>query len=73
MRNPHCPKGVWGSFLFTEKIGVPVAIVDANDLGVNILGASEGIDAKLLVKIIKDNPLGQSDEQTPVGIIRQIT
>ena len=47
-----------------------VTIVDANDFGVNILGRTSGIDKKLIAKIIKDNPLGQSDEQTPVGIIR---
>lgn len=55
-----------------EKIGTFVAIVDANDIGVNILGTSRGVDKKLVVKIIKDNPLGQSDEQTPIGIIREI-
>ncbi|MBX4201049.1 coenzyme F420-0:L-glutamate ligase [Candidatus Parcubacteria bacterium] len=54
------------------KIGVAVSIVDANDLGVNILGSSEGVNNKLIAKIIKDNPLGQSDEQTPVGIIRPL-
>lgn len=52
--------------------GVGVAIVDANDLGVNMLGASQGVDKKLTAKIIKDNPLGQTDEQTPLGIIRQV-
>ena len=54
------------------KINAKVTIVDANDFGVNILGASKGIDNKLIAKIIKDNPLGQSDEQTPVGIIREV-
>lgn len=56
----------------SAKTGVPVAIVDANDLGVNILGTTAGVDAKLIARIIKDNPLGQTDEQTPVGIIREI-
>lgn len=56
----------------SQKIDVPVAIVDANDFGVNILGASQGVNKKLVAKIIKDNPLGQSDEQTPIGIIREI-
>ncbi len=51
---------------------VAVAIVDANDLGVNILGASRGVDKKFVARAIKDNPLGQSDEQTPIGIIREI-
>jgi len=53
-------------------LGVQVAIVDANDLGVNILGASAGVDKKLVAQIIKDNPLGQTDEQTPIGIIRKM-
>lgn len=56
----------------SQKMDIGVAIVDANDIGVNILGASQGVDKKLVAKIIKDNPLGQSDEQTPIGIIRQI-
>ena len=56
----------------SKKIGFPVAIVDANDIGVNILGKSSGVDGRLVAKIIKDNPLGQSDEQTPIGIIRQV-
>lgn len=56
----------------SEKLNCKVAIVDANDIGVNILGSSEGVDEKLVAKIIKDNPLGQSDEQTPIGIIREV-
>ena len=56
----------------SEELKTPVAIVDANDFGVNILGVSQGIDKKLVAKIIKDNPLGQSNEQTPIGIIREI-
>src|SRR3989344_953375 len=55
-----------------QKLGVAVAIVDANDIGVNILGASSGVDKKLIACMIKDNPLGQSDEQTPIGIIREV-
>jgi len=56
----------------SEIMGVSVAIVDANDIGVNVLGASTGVDKKLIVRIIKDNPLGQTNEQTPIGIIREI-
>lgn len=56
----------------SEELGVQVAIVDANDLGVNILGATYRVDKKLVAKIIRDNPLGQTDEQTPIGIIREI-
>jgi len=56
----------------SEKIGVKIAIVDANDFGVNVLGSTPGLDRKLIAKIIKDNPLGQTDECTPIGIIRKI-
>lgn len=50
-----------------------VAVVDINDLGGNILGISDdGMDRELLRRILRDNPLGQSDEQTPLGIIRRV-
>ena len=38
-----------------------------------ILGISDpSMNRDLLVKILKDNPLGQSLEQTPIGIIREV-
>ena len=53
-------------------IGIPVVIIDANDLGVNILGQSTGTPAVETCKsIFKDNPLGQSREQTPIALIRK--
>ena len=55
-----------------ERFGHPFVIVDANDLGVNILGKSDpGLDNELLKQIFKDNPLGQSAQQTPVAIVRK--
>ena len=49
-----------------------VLITDINDLDGQILGAyPEDIDRNLMVRILKDNPLGQSREQTPMGIIRK--
>lgn len=55
-----------------EVIKHDVCIVDINDLGGNILGCSNPeIDLKLICAILKDNPLGQDHEQTPIGIIRQ--
>lgn len=55
----------------SAALGCRVAIIDANDLGVNILGISnQSIKIPLLEKLLKDNPLGQSTEQTPLGIIR---
>jgi F420-0:gamma-glutamyl ligase-like protein len=57
----------------SEEIKVPVLIVDLNDLGGKILGVSDRkIDKDLYYTILRDNPLGQSREQTPIGIIRQV-
>ncbi|KRA23397.1 F420-0--gamma-glutamyl ligase [Microbacterium sp. Root61] len=48
-----------------------VAVVDINDLGGNILGSTMDKAAeKRLVAILKDNPLGQGHQSTPLGIIR---
>ena len=56
-----------------ERIGFKTIIVDVNDLTGKILGASdESLDRELLPKILRDNPLGQSAQQTPMGIIREV-
>ncbi len=55
-----------------RALGHPVAIVDINDLGANILGYSgkePSLDA--LARILGDNPLGQGEECTPMGILRR--
>ena len=55
----------------SAKIGINVAIIDANDLGCVILGSSKNaLSDDILCRILKDNPLGQTNEQTPMGIIR---
>lgn len=55
----------------SQKIGAKVAIVDINDIGGVILGIShKSMNKELLAKIFADNPLGQSTEQTPIGILR---
>ena len=56
-----------------ERIGYDVCIVDINDLEGQILGvSSKKIDKDLYARILKDNPLGQDDQQTPMGVIRKI-
>lgn len=52
-------------------LGAPVAIIDANDLGVEVLGASEQVDRELIRAVFKDNPLGQGSQQTPIAIVRR--
>lgn len=57
--------------ILAEKFGFPVAIVDINDLGAEILGVSDvRMDLSLLREILRDNPLGQGRQSTPMGIIR---
>lgn len=51
--------------------GQAVAIIDANDLGVNILGAA-GVDSTLVKQAFRDNPLGQGEEQTPMAVLRRV-
>jgi len=50
-----------------------VAVVDINDLGGNILGSTlDKAGEQRLLRILKDNPLGQGRESTPMGIIRTV-
>lgn len=57
----------------SERLGNRAAVVDINDLAGKILGVSDpAMNKNLLVAILKDNPLGQSGEQTPMGIIREV-
>ena len=55
-----------------QALGYPVAIVDINDLGANILGFSEKRPTlDWLARALGDNPLGQGSESTPMGILRK--
>lgn len=54
-------------------LGKPVLITDINDIGGVIMGAAPlSTDRGLMAAILRDNPLGQSHEQTPMGIIRPV-
>ncbi|MDO9399430.1 MAG: coenzyme F420-0:L-glutamate ligase [bacterium] len=56
-----------------QEINNEVVIIDANDLGVAILGKSNKNISDLFCKnVFKDNPLGQSSEQTPLCIVRKV-
>ncbi len=56
-----------------EKTGVLCMIVDANDLGVEILGVAKKIPYSIeqLKTLIRDNPAGQDAECTPFILIRK--
>jgi Uncharacterized conserved protein len=52
--------------------GNDVAVVDINDIGGNILGSTlDKAGERTLVQILRDNPLGQGHQSTPLGIIRR--
>ena len=53
-------------------VGAPVAVIDANDAGCVVLGASPGVDRRFVVRLFADNPLGQAREQTPICVIREV-
>lgn len=55
-----------------RRTGVPAAIVDLNDLGGEVLGASAGIDRRILRRVVADNPLGQGPFRTPLGLARPV-
>ena len=53
-------------------VTVGVAIVDVNDLGAEVLGATDAVDRPLIRELLVDNPLGQGDERTPFGLVRKV-
>jgi len=67
---PEDPESVARDLATT--LGTGVAIIDANDIGVNILGTSPGVDAALVESLLRDNPLGQGAQQTPVALLRPV-
>ena len=54
-------------------LDAPVAIIDANDAGCAVLGASPGVDQQFVRRLFADNPLGQAREQTPICVVREVT
>ena len=68
---PENPSGVCNEI--KEKLGISCMIVDANDLGQELLGYSDDItlSEEELKELIKDNPSGQGKELTPLILIRK--
>ena len=56
-----------------KKHNLSFAIADINDIGGNIIGTSADIKdkAKLILGLLKNNPAGQSNQQTPIIILRK--
>jgi hypothetical protein len=66
---PSDPEGV--ARRMAAALGCRAAVVDVNDLGnVEIMGASPGVDAEGLTAVMRTNPQGNDDEQTPLVLVR---
>ena len=69
---PKDPSGFARRLAIALDPGIGVAVVDANDLGAKVVGCSHGVDTGLVEMLMRDNPLGQGHEQTPVCILRRV-
>ncbi len=55
-----------------DYTGCRVVVMDANDIGREVLGVSDkSIDIEMCKEIFRDNPLGQKSQQTPIAIVRK--
>lgn len=48
-----------------------VAVVDVNDVGSEVLGCSPQVNRKVVQELMRDNPMGQGAERTPLGVLRR--
>jgi hypothetical protein len=56
---------------FAQNHGIDCAVVDANDLGTaKVLGCSDGVRSAMVEAALRDNPHGNSDEQTPIVVLK---
>jgi hypothetical protein len=56
----------------SAAIGAPVAVIDANDAGCNVLGLTRNLERRFVERLFADNPLGQAGEQTPICVVRRV-
>lgn len=54
-----------------KRTGVDAAIMDINDIGGSwVIGKTPGVNPSLLEEIMKDNPMGQGNQLTPICVVR---
>lgn len=71
IKGPKEPNKV--TALIKEKTGYEAVVMDINDIGGSwAIAKSQGVDAKLLEAVMKDNPQGQGDEMTPICLVRAV-
>ena len=57
----------------SKHIGCDVVIIDANDIGANVLGkCRKDLQDDFPIQVFKDNPLDQCAQQTPIAIVRKV-
>ncbi len=54
----------------SRRLGCSVAVVDVNDIGSEVLASSPGTDVGLVRELMRDNPMGQGAQGTPVAVLR---
>ena len=58
----------------TKYLGVDVVIIDANDIGANVLGKPrKDMPDEFPIQAFTDNPLDQCSQQTPIAIVRKVS
>ncbi len=55
-----------------KVLHVKVAVVDVNDVGAEVLAASDGVDIGLVRQLMRDNPMGQGAQRTPLAVLRPV-
>lgn len=65
---PAHPEGIIGAL--SRRFGCHVAVVDVNDVGSEVLAVSPGLDPRLVQELMRDNPMGQGAQGTPIAVLR---
>lgn len=52
-----------------ERQFMGVVVIDANDIGRNIMANTTGLPDNEIAEIFRDNPMGQGAQQTPVTVV----
>ncbi|MBV8530034.1 MAG: coenzyme F420-0:L-glutamate ligase [Candidatus Eremiobacteraeota bacterium] len=67
--SPRDPQGF--ARAVRAQTGIECAVVDANDLGrAKVLGCSDAVDRECVEAALLANPHGNSDEQTPIVVLK---
>jgi len=54
-----------------RRTGVDAAVMDVNDIGGSwVIGRTSGVNVAVLEEIMRDNPMGQDAELTPICVVR---